>query len=412
MKSEDIYTEELSRRTFLKRSIKGSVAITSGPVLMAALTSCGKRGMMKTPSMMDPRLLDKRISELFKRLPIAHIPTPLEYMKRLSDTLGGPRIFMKRDDQTGLAFGGNKTRKLEFILADAIEKKCDTIITWGGVQSNWCRQTVAAANMFGLKPILVLSKIDDGPPSYGGNLLLDTIMGADIRFVEPGGDRSKIAEKVTEEVKEKGQIPYVVSVGGSHVGYSMTEPLGALSYTKAFLEIYSEAQKRKMRITHIVHATGSGGTQGGLCAGALIVDPRIQLVGISIGGDKASGQSSIGKISNKVTETLGMGISLRPEEVIVFDDYVGEGYGILNQATVNAILLLAREEGILLDPVYTGKAMSGLIALIKNGTFKKSDHVVFIHTGGTPALFPYGKELLEYLRKGDVAYYKDFFNIV
>jgi len=411
MKLDDTFAEELSRRTFLKRSIRSSIAIASGPALMSTLTSCSKRGMMKTPSMIDPRHLDKRMSDNFKRLPIAHIPTPLEYMKRLSDKLGGPRIFMKRDDQTGLAFGGNKTRKLEFILADAIEKKCDSIITWGGVQSNWCRQTVAGAKMFGLKPILVLSKKDDAPPSYDGNLLLDAIMGADIRFVEPGEDRGKIAEKVTEEVKEKGQIPYVVSVGGSHVGYSMTEPLGAMSYTKAFLEIYSEAQKRRMKISHIVHATGSGGTQGGLCTGALVVDPRIKIVGISIGGDKASGQSSIVKISNKIAETLGLGISIHPEEVIVFDDYVGDGYGILNQATVDAILLLARAEGILLDPVYTGKAMSGLIDLIKNRTFKKSDHVVFIHTGGTPALFPYGKELLEYLRKGDVAYYKDFYSI-
>ena len=195
-------------------------------------------------------------------------------------------------------------------------------------------------------------------------------MGADIRFVAPGEDRAGAAERVIEEVKEMGQNPYVVSVGGSHVGYSMTKPLGAISYTKAFLEIVDEAQKQKIKPTHIVHATGSGGTQGGLCAGARAVDPRVK-----------------------------------------FDEYVGEGYGVLNRKTVDAILVLARKEGILLDPVYTGKAMSGLIDLIKKGYFKKSDNVVFIHTGGTPALFPYGKELLEYLQKGDVAYYKAFYRL-
>jgi D-cysteine desulfhydrase family pyridoxal phosphate-dependent enzyme len=318
---------------------------------------------------------------------------------------------MKRDDQTGLAFGGNKTRKLEYIIADAIDKKSDTIITWGGVQSNWCRQTAAAASMAGMRSILILSKKDASSPSYEGNLLLDAILGADIRLAEPGDDRAEIARQIAEEEHGKGRMPYVVSVGGSHTGGSMEEPLGAISYTNTFLEIYQETQEKKIKINHIVHATGSGGTQGGLCAGAVSVDPRISIVGISIGGSKAAGQKNIAEIAGTTLEALNLRMPVSPEDVIVFDDYVGGGYGILNQETVDAILLLARKEGILLDPVYTGKAMSGLIDLIQKKYFKKDDNVVFIHTGGTPALFPYGQELLEYLRKGDISYYKEFYKL-
>ena len=403
--------EDLPRRKFLEKCIKGGLVLTGAPALMGGFASCSRIRPAGPGMGVDPRDLDKRILNRFTYTHIAHLPTPLEYVKDLSSRLNGPRIFMKRDDQTGLAFGGNKTRKLEFIFADAIDKKADVMITWGGLQSNWCRQTVAAAKKFGIRPVLVLSKSDDGPVAFEGNLLLDAIMGADIHLVAPNEDRAEVAEQIAEEERGKGHHPYIVSVGGSRVGYSMTKPLGAVSYTKAFLEIYTEVRQRKLRITHIVHATGSGGTQGGLCAGARAVSSRIAIVGISVGGDKMSGQRDVSAIASETSRALGLHTAVSPEEVIVFDEYVGGGYGILNRETADAIFLVAREEGILLDPVYTGKAMSGLIDLIKKGYFKKDDAVVFIHTGGTPALFPYGKKLLEYLRRGDLSTYKEFYRL-
>jgi len=253
--------------------------------------------------------------------------------------------------------------------------------------------------MFGIKPILVLSKRDEAPVSYDGNLLLDVILGADIRLVEPGENRTKIIEQITEEEIEKGHNPYIIPVGGSRVGGSMTEPLGAIGYTKAFLEIYSEAQKRKIKIDYVVHATGSGGTQAGLVVGAKAVGVDIKIIGISVSGAKAPAQRNVSNIANNIAEVLDLKITFSPEEVIVFDDYVGEGYGILNQETADAISLLARKEGIILDPVYTGKAMLGMVDLIKKGYFDKDDGVVFIHTGGTPALFAYKEELMEFLKK-------------
>ncbi|MFC1783178.1 pyridoxal-phosphate dependent enzyme, partial [Planctomycetota bacterium] len=233
---------------------------------------------------------------------------------------------------------------------------------------------------------------------YDGNLFLDAILGADIRFVEPGGNRNEVVDQVTEEYKAKGHNPYVVSVGGSSVGRSMTEPIGALSYTKAFLETYKQARTSGIKINHLVHATGSGGTQSGLVVGAKAVDPDVKIVGISVGGAKAGGQKSVSTISNQLAEVLRLSLNVAPEEVIIFDEYVGEGYGILNQQIADALQLMAHKEGILLDPVYTGKAMAGLIDLIKKGYFKKDDNVIFMHTGGTPALFAYKEQLLELMK--------------
>ena len=412
MDSQDVFKKNVSRRAFLEKSLKSGMACTAGPALLGCLASCaGSRGI-RVPGHMGSSDLNALIDGRFRRLSIAHLPTPFEFLDVLTSELGGPRIYVKRDDQTGLAFGGNKTRKAEFIVADALDKDADVLITWGGLQSNWCRQMVAATRMFGIRPVLVLTKKEGQPVEYGGNLLLDAIMGADIRIVEPEADREEVAHRIAREEKTAGHRPYVVSVGGSRTGGSMVEPLGAISYTKAFLEIYDDAQRRKIKVTHIVHATGSGGTQAGLVAGAKAVDERITITGISIGGDKASGQAGVAEIANLTFSALGLEGAVVPEEVVVFDDYVGGGYGILNPETAEAIFLIARKEGILLDPVYTGKAMAGMMDLVKKGYFTKDDSVVFIHTGGTPALFPYGKELLEYLEKGDFAHYMDFFRRV
>ncbi|UCC41742.1 MAG: D-cysteine desulfhydrase family protein [Candidatus Aminicenantes bacterium] len=351
---------------------------------------------------MNERELEKRIRE-FQQVKLAHLPTPLERLRTLSSKLKGPKIYIKRDDETGLAFGGNKARKLDFIIADALKKKSDVIITWAGVQSNWCRQTAAAARMYGIKPILVLFKRPELPSAYDGNLLLDFIMEADIRIVEPKvGETTRtedIINKIVEEQIKKGHNPYVVPVGGSRVGGSMMEPLGAISYTAGFLEIYKEMKKAKAKLDAIVIATGSGGTQAGLVVGAKALGTDVKIVGISISGKKESIQENVSAIANITAEALGLKMTVSPEEVIVFDDYIGEGYGLLNQETADAIRLIAKTEGILLDPVYTGKAMVGLIALIKKGYFSKRGNVVFLHTGGTPALFVYRDRILELLKK-------------
>ena len=349
--------------------------------------------------------LDKRIKK-FRRVSLAHLPTPFERMRILSYEMKGPTLYIKRDDQTGLAFGGNKARKLEFIIADAFLKKADVIITWAGVQSNWCRQTAAAARMFRIKPILILFKGPDTPASYDGNLLLDFVLDADIRVIEAEERKiieeeevAEIINRVAEEEREKGHNPYIAPVGGSLVGGSMTEPLGAISYTKAFLEIYQEAKKRKVKIDYIILATGSGSTQAGLVVGAKALGTDTKIIGISVSRDKSPMQQYVSTIANDTSRALGLNMTVSPEEVIVFDDYIGEEYGILNQETADAIRLVAETEGIILDPVYTGKAMAGLIDLTRKGYFTKGDVVVFLHTGGTPALFVYKEKLLEFLQE-------------
>ena len=357
---------------------------------------------VKRVKYISARKLGKRINR-FRAVKLAHLPTPLERMKTLSSRLNGPRLYVKRDDQTGLAFGGNKARKLEFIFADALAKKSDVFITSAGVQSNWCRQTAAAAQGLGIRPILVLFKRAEEHAAYDGNLLLDFILDADIRIIELREeeeiDTEEIISKIAEEEREKGHNPYIAPVGGSRVGGSMTEPRGAISYTKAFLEIYREARQRKVKIDAVVLATGSGGTQAGLVVGAKALGTETRIIGISVSREKAPSQENVSAIANNTARALGLRMTVSPEEVIVFDDYVGEGYGILNQETADAVRLVAKTEGILLDPVYTGKAMAGLIDLKRKGYFKKDDVVVFLHTGGTPALFVYREKLLELLKK-------------
>ena len=388
---------KISRRSFIKTGLKTGTALAAAPAILGGLPSCQFDEAMFFLSDSDPRLLDLKIQNRFRREPIAHLPTPLEKMDALTAELAGPQLYIKRDDQTGLAFGGNKTRKLEYIMADVLDQKADVIITYAGEQSNWARQTVAAAKKFGVKPVVVLTKKQSGPVHYDGNLLLDAIFGADIRLIEPGADRTEVVAQVTEEYINKGHHPYVVSVGGSSVGGSMTVPLGAMAYSNAFLETHWQAKEIDVQMNYLVHATGSGGTQAGLVVGAKSLSPNTKVVGISVGGAKTGGQKSVSTISNQIVESMHINQTYTPEEIVIFDEYVGEGYGILNQQIVNAIKLVAQKEGILLDPVYTGKAFAGLIDLINQGYFKKDDNVVFVHTGGTPALFPYKEQIMDYL---------------
>ncbi len=340
----------------------------------------------------------------FPKQKLIHLPTPFRKLDRLSAELAGPELYIKRDDLTGLAFGGNKSRKLEFIIADALSKEADVIITWASLQSNWCLQTAAAARRFGLQPILVLFKTSDLAPEYDGNLLLDYLVGADIRIRE--AEKGKVVseeqaagviEEISNKVREWGHNPYVVSVGGSMPGFSMDLPLGAISYAAAFAELLEQAEAEGVNLTHVVIATGSGATQAGLAVTARALNEDIKIIGISVSEEKETFSRVVLKISEETEKALGLAAGINAEHIIVLDDYLKEGYGVVNREVAEAIRLVFASEGIVLDPVYTGKAMAALIDLVKKGRFSKEDKIVFFHTGGTPALFPYRKTLVELL---------------
>jgi D-cysteine desulfhydrase family pyridoxal phosphate-dependent enzyme len=351
----------------------------------------------------DPASLKQKISE-FPRKVLIHRPTPLRRLDRLTEELGGPEIWIKRDDLTGLAFGGNKSRKLEFIIADALAKGADTIVTWASVQSNWCLQTAAAARKYGLRPILLLFNTSDLAPEYDGNLLLDRILDADVRIHE--AEKGKIVSQeavnealtqVVDEVKKQGHIPYAVSVGGSMTGWSMAKPLGAIAYLEAFIEAHEQAYEAGVGFSHVVHATGSGATQAGLAVGAEVMPGDVRIVGISVSESRNVFVPIIRKITQETAESLGLEIDLNDNDIIIRDEYVKGGYGNVDKETAEAIRLLFVTEGIVLDPVYTGKAMAALVDLVRKGYFQKQDRIVFFHTGGTPALFPYRKPLVDFL---------------
>jgi D-cysteine desulfhydrase family pyridoxal phosphate-dependent enzyme len=347
--------------------------------------------------------LKQKIST-FPRKDLIHRPTPLRRLDRLTKELGGPEIWIKRDDLTGMAFGGNKSRKLEFIIPNALSQGADTIITWASVQSNWCMQTATAARRVGLHPILLLFKTSDQAADCDGNLLLDYILGADVRIRE--AEKGKIVseeyvrevlEEVVDEVRKSGHKPYVVSVGGSMPGWSMDKPLGAIAYAEAFVEMVDQARSAEARITHVIHATGSGATQAGLIVGAEAAQTGIRVVGISVSEGRGVLVPIVQKICLDTEKALTMDLGIEPSDIIVLDEYVKEGYGIVNRETAEAIRLLFSTEGIVLDPVYTGKAMAALVDLVKKGYFRKDDGILFFHTGGTPALFPYREPLVRLL---------------
>ena len=378
-------------------ALRSFALIAATGLVASTLSACGGAGAGDLEGdATDPMTVFDEAVARFERAPLSHLPTPFEEMPTLAAELGGPRLFVKRDDQTGLAFGGNKARKLDFILADAVAKGSDSVVTWAGVQSNWARMTAAGSRRLGMDPILVLQRREgQSVAPADGNLLLDRILGADVRIVEPGEDReAKVAEVAAAE-REAGRNPYVVSVGGSLTGGGMDRPLGAVAYANGFREMLEQARDAGVTITHVVHASGSGSTQAGLVVGAKAVAPEVRIIGISTGGSKAAGEANVLAIAEETVQAMGLDLEVGPADVVVHDEYFGEGYGILNQGVVEAIAQVARTEGILLDPVYTGKAMTGLIDLVQSGEFSATDVVVFLHTGGTPALFPYREGLLE-----------------
>ncbi len=323
------------------------------------------------------------LTERLKRVPLAHTPTPLEPLPSLAEHLGGPAIYIKRDDCTGLAFGGNKTRKLEFLMADALAQGADTVIAVGGVQSNHVRQTVAAAAKLGLKAEAVLCDIvegRDGEYFASGNVLLDHLMGASVHVIEASVDATSYMEDLAETVRGRGGTPYIVPMGGSN-------PIGALGYVRCAEEI--AAQGADIGVTHVVHASGSAGTQSGLASGLAALDSPFGLVSIGVKPSNGAIRRDVEAIVPGVLDLLGVEAEVPPEHLHVNEDYSGPGYGLPTDEMVEAVTTVARLEGLLLDPVYTGKAMAGLFDLARTGKLGAKDTIVFVHTGGAPGLFAY-----------------------
>jgi D-cysteine desulfhydrase family pyridoxal phosphate-dependent enzyme len=314
------------------------------------------------------------------RLRFAHLPTPIESLPRLSAALGGPNLLVKRDDQTGLAMGGNKTRKLEFLIAEAQAHGARTIITAGAVQSNHCRQTAAAASRYGFDCTLVLS--GELPTSPSGNLLLDQLLGAKIVSTNQA-ERDQTLKATFDAAWEAGQRPYLVPYGGSN-------PTGACAYVYAMQELLDQCQVSTLHSVPpdwIVFPSSSGGTQAGLLVGARLFGFKGQILGISVDEPAQALQTKAAKLATATAEHLGEAFTFKPEEVQVNSEYLGEGYGVMGEPEREAMAIFARTEGLIVDPVYTGRAAAGLIDLIRNGFFNKDDHVLFWHTGGAPALF-------------------------
>ncbi|MBS0421305.1 MAG: D-cysteine desulfhydrase family protein [Proteobacteria bacterium] len=317
------------------------------------------------------------------RIPLGYFPTPLEPLGRLSRQLAGPQIYLKRDDQTGLATGGNKTRKLEFILADAVARGADRLITLGGPQSNHCRQTAAAAARMGMECSVVLR--GNPPPQSLGNLLLDDLLGAEIRWA--GSEtREAVADSLVAGLRAVGQRPYLVPLGGS-------TPLGACGYVRAMQEALQQLAEQRIDIDTMVLASSSGGTQAGLVLGALLGGYRGRILGISIDSPQAQLSAMVHEIAFGAAELLGAPSADPAGRIDVNADYLGGGYAVVGDLERHAIRVAARSEGLLLDPVYTGRAFGALLDLIERKVIDRRERVLFWHTGGAAALSAFSAEL-------------------
>jgi L-cysteate sulfo-lyase len=325
--------------------------------------------------------------EKLPRFPLAQLPTPVEKLERLSRELGGLELLIKRDDQTGLAFGGNKTRKLEFLVGQALAQGADTLVTAGAVQSNHCRQTAAAAAKAGLRCELILN--GQKPEVPNGNLLLNELLGARAHWIDRSQRPAKFQE-LSEQLRAQGRKPYAIPVGGSN-------GVGATGYVLAMMELAEQLRVSQQGVDHIVFGSSSGGTQAGMVLGARIAGFKGQLHGLSI--DKNDPELNeyeieVAQVANECAEYIGSEARLSQSDIKVIYGYKGEGYGIIGDLEREAIRLMARCEGIVLDPVYAGRAFGALVDLIRKGVFHRGETVLFWHTGGAPALFAYAKELL------------------
>ncbi|MES2047384.1 MAG: D-cysteine desulfhydrase [Pseudomonadota bacterium] len=318
------------------------------------------------------------------RINITHAPTPLEFAPNLSEKLAC-QLFFKRDDCTGLAGGGNKTRKLEYLLADARQKQADTLVTIGGVQSNHARQTAAAAAKFGYACELVLQEVAGTPKSdyhNNGNLLLDQLFGARLHSLKLSEDCSAYAATLMARLQAEGKRPYLIPIGGSNA-------IGSLGYVRCAMEILQQLDEQKIQIDQIVLATGSAGTQAGLLAGLIAAKSDIPVLGITVSRPAEAQQSLVDSLLREILTQLELDPALAKGRVIANGDYYGEAYGIPTDPMIAAVKQTAQLEGLLLDPVYTGKAMAGLMDLCAQGAIAEGSHQLFLHTGGSQGLFAY-----------------------
>ncbi|WP_037293945.1 D-cysteine desulfhydrase [Roseobacter sp. CCS2] len=321
----------------------------------------------------------------FPRVALGHLPTPLEPMDRLSERLGGPRLWVKRDDCTGLSSGGNKTRKLEFLMADAQAQGADTIITQGATQSNHARQTAAAAAKLGMAcHILLEDRTGSNDQSYimSGNVLLDRLHGATVSKRSGGADMNAEMGALADQLRQDGKTPYIIPGGGSN-------PIGALGYVNCARELVEQANGMGLRIDALVHATGSSGTQAGLVAGFAAIQSDIHLLGVGVRAPQEKQERMVYDLAQQTLSHLGVDVEVARSDVRANCDYIGGGYGIPTEGMVAAVKLLAETEGLLFDPVYSGKGLDGLIDLIGKGHFEGMQNIVFLHTGGSAALFGY-----------------------
>ena len=331
------------------------------------------------------------------RFRLATLPTPLEEAKRLREALGGPgrcpRILIKRDDLTGLAFGGNKARKLEFLVGDALQKRCTFLVTTGAEQSNHARMTAAAACVAGMGVALILTSKEQHPAPRA-NLLLDYLFGAEVHFVAASDDpkiatgsgEAAMVAKVMADLQARGERPYLIPIGGS-------SPVGAFGYVTGTLEIVGQLFEMGESPSRRYYAAGSRGTQASLVVGAKMYSAPYKLCGIAVSGGGPDKTDRAVRIANDAAALLGVSVRVTAGDIVTDEGYVGEGYGIPTAGCLEALTLLARQEGILLDPIYTGKVMAGLIDHIRRGLIDPAETVLFLHTGGSPALFAYGDEL-------------------
>jgi len=321
----------------------------------------------------------------FPRLFVAHLPTPLERLDRLGAALGGPEIWIKRDDCTGLSTGGNKTRKLEFLMAEAEAQGAGMVMTQGATQSNHARQTAAFAAKLGMDCHILLEDrtgSEDANYNNNGNVLLDHLHGATTEKRPAGGDMNAEMEAVAERVRAEGRTVFTIPGGGSN-------PTGALGYVNCAFEMLAQFNDRGLRADHIVHATGSAGTQAGLVTGLKAMNAQIPVLGIGVRAPRRKQEENVHALACATAEKLGCPGVVAREDVVANTDYVGAGYGIPTEGGLEAIAMFAELEGILLDPVYSAKGAAGLIDLVRKGRFRRGERVIFVHTGGAAALFGY-----------------------
>jgi L-cysteate sulfo-lyase len=327
------------------------------------------------------------------RVKLANLPTPIQEMPNLTKRFGGPKLWMKRDDLTGLAFGGNKARKLEYLMGDVVAKGCDYVVTHAGFQSNWCTQAAAACRKLGLGIVLVKTASSDGwePMDWDANHLLHKLMGAEIEVTRPENAKSMLGSQM-ERLRREGHKPYYMPVGGSVA-------LGAMGYVNAVLEILNQSQEMGLYFNYLVHCTGSGGTQAGLVMGTKAFNSETRI--ISVADDSSPPEEHRAKawpIINEAKSLLGFDINVTDEDLTVLNEFGGGGYGFISEEKINAVKIFAETEGIFIDPVYTAPAAAQMIALIKRNKFHKDDNVLFLHTGGSVALFSYKEPIKAYLQ--------------